>query len=371
MQRRKAMLKIFIGIAILICFLTIIVLIVGKFRKDKNLHAQKKLHTDESKSNKCLQNAFINPELSAELRNHIAELLRELPRSQVKELQKINDTINTAFVQGDLQEMKQIPFSKFNEGVISSASLHLAKNTEKDFQIALGILRKVDQMYASLAKLDSDTPQGFLVARAEIWNQLGVVHKRKGEYQSARKYYEKALDVASDRQNKRLLAEVHLHLGTVDWETGRKAEAITKYEAALQLARTVGHKKIEGLALSSLGFVHEDDQKAVDCLEAAVMVLSDLITSKDVAAADFDLDIEHQLGRVYYNTGVRLHQMAFNNRHILTRDKDRGYYNKAIKHYKKAIPLYEKFGDSKGAANARENLQICERNIQRIDSDYL
>ncbi|QFZ21040.1 ATP-binding protein [Saccharothrix syringae] len=93
-------------------------------------------------------------------------------------------------------------------------------------------------------------------AEATAANLLGVVHRRLGDYDTAREHHLTALDLHRATGDLAGQARARQGLGVLSWRRGHYAEARDHLLDALALARRCGDLAAQGCALYALGTVH-------------------------------------------------------------------------------------------------------------------
>jgi CHAT domain-containing protein len=79
-------------------------------------------------------------------------------------------------------------------------------------------------------------------------NDLGMIHRRLGLPDSAKRYLEKSLELARERDDVEMLARIHNNLGVLMAEENRYDVAITRIETSIALRQSLGD--VRGTALS-------------------------------------------------------------------------------------------------------------------------
>jgi len=171
---------------------------------------------------------------------------------------------------------------------------------------------------------------------ATLYDRLGVIKKRHGQYELALKYYYNALDIAlknkyfeTNTLGLNLVADTYLNIGNIyrDAEKDYK-KAIKMYNEAFEHMKKYEHKSGFGRYHLDMGLAYSYDNNeivAIEYYKKAEGVFKNLLLELE------DLDTIHQLARVYNNAAWSYRTL--NN------------FNKARQCYLKAIPLYEKVSD--------------------------
>lgn len=161
-------------------------------------------------------------------------------------------------------------------------------------------------------------PRPYLAILGELESELNFA---RGHFEEAEHIAREAIDYCGRdtpgvRQRVRLLRAI----GRVQLGTGRLDDAGETFREALHLARSIGHRRLEGEALNNLGEVAGRStryQEAIDCFKAA-------------------LAIDRDLGD-RFATGVKLANLGLAYTGI-------GLYRRAERFLRKALELHEAIG---------------------------
>jgi len=181
--------------------------------------------------------------------------------------------------------------------------------------------------------------------RSRSSGNLGTAYYFVGEYLEAIKYYEQALDIARENNNKQRegawlggLSNAYLDLGKVD-------KAIKYYEEALVIAREIGDRPNESAWLGNLGSAYNaigQVKKAIDYYEKALGVAREI---GDRQAEGVWLG---NLGNAYRNLGQ---------------------VEKAVEYYKQALVIAREIRDRRGEGSYINNLGAAfENNTKYIEA---
>ena len=176
--------------------------------------------------------------------------------------------------------------------------------------------RLVPRLQAKVHSLRESEP--YLAILGELESEL---HFARGHFEEAETIARDALvfcanDFRGVRQRVRLLRAI----GRVQLGTGRLQEAGETFRESLHLARSIGHRRLEGEALNNIGEVAGRSthyQEAIDCFKAA-------------------LAIDRDLGD-RFSTGVKLANLGLTYTAI-------GLYRRAERYLRKALELHEAIG---------------------------
>ncbi len=145
-------------------------------------------------------------------------------------------------------------------------SLALASN-------AIGQVRKAIEFYEAALPLTRELNNKQ--AEGAILCNLGIAYKNLGEVRKAIPYYEQALQIDREIGDKRGEGADLGNLGIAYKNLGEVRKAITYYEQALLIARDIGDKRGEGADLGNLGIAYYslgDLPKAIEYYEQSLLI---------------------------------------------------------------------------------------------------
>jgi tetratricopeptide (TPR) repeat protein len=153
---------------------------------------------------------------------------------------------------------------------------------------------------------------------------IGRVYNALGEKKRALQFFENALSMLKDNPERGELGKTYERLGRVYYVLGRREQAKDAYEQALKIYNEVGNTSGKGTTLSYLGRVHSVLGQAEEGLRYCKQGLQILRNIGDRRGEDRALD---NLGRIY---------------HVLER------YDKAQEAYEQALKVAAEVGDRGG-----------------------
>lgn len=144
------------------------------------------------------------------------------------------------------------------------------------------------QYFTALKYYEAEKDTSGILA---ITNNLGVVYDRLRDYDKALAYYFKAQDLYNRLQSelKRSfpLPTLQNNIGNIYQTKGDFKSALQYYEKALLLAREVGNKSVEGVAMNNLGKLYLVDlkqpEKALEYLEKGLKVREEIGDKAEIA----------------------------------------------------------------------------------------
>ncbi|NEQ71092.1 MAG: CHAT domain-containing protein [Symploca sp. SIO2D2] len=114
---------------------------------------------------------------------------------------------------------------------------------------------------------------------ATTLNNIGLVYQGIGQPQKALSYYNQALPISQEVENRSMEATTLNNLGGVYDTIGQPQKALSYYNKALPILREVGYRSGEGITLASIGFVQENQGKteqAIDFYQQAIEVIESI-----------------------------------------------------------------------------------------------
>ncbi len=172
--------------------------------------------------------------------------------------------------------------------------------------------------------------------RAQTLNNMGLVVRRRREFQRALDYHRQALALFQQSADRVGAGRCLNNIGTVYWNLGDTTQAFAFYQQALDLARQTGERRDEGNSLANIGTAHHqlgDYSRALQFYEQALAV--------------------HQASSDRYNEGVDRTNLGEAQRRL-------GRYAIAREHLTAAIELCRKIGDREGELYAVQQLASAQ-----------
>ena len=249
---------------------------------------------------------------------------------------------------------------------IALAEVHFAwaKNLDKQAAYADAIV----QYQAALA-IDKE----YRRKQAAIdLNNLGYAHAQLRQYQQALAYYEQALTLwreGQDRAGERITLD---NTGVTYRLLKQYDDAIASHEQALTLAREVNNRPSEGTTLNNLGLVYDDlgqYDTAMSYYEQALTIRretqdrqGEMVMLNNLGGSARSLK-QYERAATYYEQALALSreskdrsaEAAALNRLGITYD-ERGQYDTAARYYEQALHLWQELQDHPSHITALNNL---------------
>ena len=108
-----------------------------------------------------------------------------------------------------------------------------------------------------------------------ILGNIGLVYHYLGKMRKAIEYYEQALKIAQEMENRRIEGSTLGNLGRVYSDLGEPRKAIEYYERALKITQEIGDRHEEGNILGNLGIAYKnlgETRKAIEYYEQALKI---------------------------------------------------------------------------------------------------
>jgi tetratricopeptide (TPR) repeat protein len=182
---------------------------------------------------------------------------------------------------------------------------------------------------------------GDRYAQAQAWCMRAYADTRLGWFDAAEVDLRQALDLYTDPVGQ---AHAHLNLAYVYERCNRPAEALDHSQGALELYRSAGHRRGQGIALNAVGWCHAllgAYDQARSCCEEALPLL---------------LEVDDRNGQA-----DTLDSLGYAHHHL-------GRYDAAVECYRKAVDLIRELGDRYREATTLVNLGEAHRAGGDVDA---
>ncbi|CAF1306253.1 unnamed protein product [Didymodactylos carnosus] len=206
------------------------------------------------------------------------------------------------------------------------------------------------------------------------WKRLGQLLIKLGQFDKAQQVYDILLVQTADHREK---ANIYHHLGTINRDEGKYAEAITYAEKSLEINQKILPPEHPDLAATYyiIGFVYHkmsEYSKALSYHEKALEIRQKILSSNhhDLASSYSNIDSAHAKALSYDEEGLKIQQktlpldqpdLAECYNHIGTVYFRMGEYSKALSLSEKALEIREKTHPSN-----HPDLALLYSNIGRV-----
>jgi CHAT domain-containing protein len=195
------------------------------------------------------------------------------------------------------------------------------------------------------------TAAGLPKRVAQVMNDIGVVHRRRGDLDLARDCYAEALRGYEQLGDRRNQASVMMNLAVIDGDTSNYREAIALDERVLVILQAADPRSYEmATVLNNIGVIYDhqhDIARAVDYYQRA-LALQEVASPEIVASSYINLGSKfQQLGRdaeaeATLNKALALAQRNLDRGHEATALFHLAAIQTAQKHYDAALDLLER-----------------------------
>lgn len=178
---------------------------------------------------------------------------------------------------------------------------------------------------------------------AQALTQIGLQSFRKGKFEEAISYYEKAITVLDDKEDSQEKAEAFRYIGVIHSIKSNYREALSYHQKALQIVRNSGYIFGMAKAYNSIGQLCLNVQKLDEALffmEKAERICTELGADAEAAT------LYGKLGEVY------VQKEDFEN---------------AVKFHLKDMEMCKRFGNYRALAYTNKNLGLSYFHISRYD----
>lgn len=212
---------------------------------------------------------------------------------------------------------------------------------------------------------------------------IGLAHAKLGEYESALESYRKALKMNRDIGDKNNAAINLNNIGAVCNDIGRHDEALKNYQEAIVLRRETGERHGEANLLGNLGVVYSDSGRYKDALSYLNQAKT---VFRDLGDTLGEITVLKNLGIVYTRTGqyqdaLDAYQKALDMSRPINDSRNEASllgniggvhlqlkdYPKAIDFYEKALAIQRKTGDRQAIGNDLGNLGVAYKRMKQYD----
>ena len=165
-------------------------------------------------------------------------------------------------------------------------------------------------------------------------NRIGTIYSDLGENLKALEYYQRAVPLAQQLEEKALEGGTLNNIGSIYNALGERKEAINYYEQSLLLSRAAGDQVEEVTTINNLGVSYDNLGESEKALEYHYQALAIVTSLNDVEMMGTSLS---NIGLAYSNLGER---------------------DKALEYYEQALTLSRKVGDRQGEAVRLNNMGL-------------
>jgi len=237
-------------------------------------------------------------------------------------------------------------------------------------QYERSILDSALYYYNEALKVAEDIEEKKFIAQCLI--SIGFNLNTKGVNEKAIQYLERALKISEKLEDKEKISSCYLGLGAIHQDTGSYEMAIEFFLKALENAKEIEFKKGISRSYNLLGIVYYDqgsyDQSIESYLQALIQ-FEELGDKRNMSACFNNIALVHLEQRSYdksieylqkslalneeigHKRGMAICYTNIGNIFILQKD-----YDKGIEFHEKALELFEELGDDRGISTITHDL---------------
>ena len=112
---------------------------------------------------------------------------------------------------------------------------------------------EAEEIYQQAITHLENSPSILQQQRANVYGQLGVIYKRRGEYPKAMEYYLKSKQFFETLKDSSNIANLVHNIAMIHRDQKEYKKAITSFKNVIQIKRNLGEKKGEAIAYNMLG----------------------------------------------------------------------------------------------------------------------
>jgi tetratricopeptide (TPR) repeat protein len=200
---------------------------------------------------------FIEVPLAEDRRPAIVEFALETEYKSLDEIKRSIELKETLL--SELSEADEISGYLLNSLGILYFQISSYDKAIEYYERALGISREIEDK----------------VGEGNAIGNLGIAYSNLGQVEKAVEYYEQALVISKEIGDRRGEGNHLGNLGNAYRNLGQVEKAIEYYEQALVISKEIGDRRVEGAALGNLGNAYSDlgqVEKAVEYYEQALVI---------------------------------------------------------------------------------------------------
>ena len=186
---------------------------------------------------------------------------------------------------------------------------------------------------------------------ADAIKWIGITHAQQGNFEEARSYFLKNLELVQELKDERAVAIILGNIGTIYYEMGNYPQAQEYQLQSLQRAEIIEDQEIISRTYNNLGNLHndlKDFDTSLDYYHKSLAIKEKLGLKRSLPLVHNNIGLihsykkEHELAIASFNESVRL-SVALND----PISEARGYSNLGaeytkLKRYERALPLHDK-----------------------------
>lgn len=275
-----------------------------------------------------------------------------------------------------IDSLKSVISSAKHDSIITQAYIewdNMIYSSDPDLDLEIiKIIEKIAKENLNKKSLNNKEIVRFKKDYAFALTSLGVISFSKSDFILAENYYQSALKIWLEMDNKSGIASSYGNIGNLYYQKGDLSLALSYYNKSFQISEEIDDKQSMGNALGNIGNVYADQgiyQKAINAYTKSLKIQENLKNDLNVAyfessigilykdIGDYDSALKRYLKSLEIFEKIKDQEglaMSYNNLGNLYADKKER--DKAIEYLTKSMNLYEKIGDKKGVGIALCNI---------------
>jgi len=203
-------------------------------------------------------------------------------------------------------------------------------------------------------------------------NNIGYIHKDKGNIPLAIEYLQKSLKIRKEIGDKNGMANSYNNIGFIHSEQGNIPLAIEYYQKSLKIQKEIGDKKGMAFSYNNIGSIHHAQnnlQLAIEYYQKSLKIQKEIGDKNGIAYSYNNIGGIHKdqdnapLAIEYNQKSLKLRKkigdkrgMAISYSNIGGIHKDQGNMPLAIQYYQKSLKIQKEIGNKKGLAFSYVNI---------------
>lgn len=229
--------------------------------------------------------------------------------------------------------------------------------------------------------------KAFVVIEASAFNNIGFIHKQRGEILMALEYYGKALKLFEDNNDKNGISTSLNNIGMIYNHQGDIPRALDHFERSLKIEEETGDMQSIGVSFNNIAGVYTalgEFTKALEYHFKALKIREDIGHKHGIAlslnniGAIYNIQGDNVKALEYFNRSLKIREeigdikgIAFSLNTIGVIYVHQGKHEKALAHYEKSLRLYRSIGEPEGIAHSLSHISgvyFKQRDYDRANS---
>ena len=193
-----------------------------------------------------------------------------------------------------------------------------------------------------IKELNNIEIQKFNNALSFAYNNIGLLYKKKANYEKALEFLEKSMNIGKEIGDKSRISNSYSSIGLVYYNQSKYEKAIDYHEKCLEIKKEIGDKRGTSNSSNNLGITYYQQgnyEKALEYYEISLEIYKETGDKSGMAAS------YNNIGNIYL---------------------DQGNYDKALEFHEKSLVIRKDIGDKSGMAASYNNIG----NIYNSESNY-